>query len=404
MAKREVKKLEIDQANLEAAVRALAAPLLGWFEKNARVLPWRSEPTPYRVWVSEIMLQQTRVSAVLPYFERFMKALPDIRALAAVSDEELMVLWQGLGYYSRARNLKRAAQEAVRLWEQGGEVLLPADYQALLKLPGIGEYTAGAIASIAYGIPVSAVDGNVLRVLSRIVRCEEDVLDPRVKRVFSDAVTAAMPQGRPGDFNQALMELGATVCLPNGAPLCAACPAAGLCEAYRAGDMLAYPVKAAKKPRRVEQRTVIAAVWRKPSGIGAGSDVLVYLTRRPELGLLSGLWELINLEGRLTMEEAKRAVRERGLEPRSALVLKEAKHVFSHVEWHMTGYLMEVTPAEGLFGEEEAGKSQNTAPDGARGKFVRAANMREKVALPSAFSAYEAALYDWVRMKDGGDA
>jgi len=203
----------------------ITTPLLEWYSKYARSLPWRENPTPYRVWVSEIMLQQTRVQAVIGYYARFLSALPDIRALANVRDDVLLKLWEGLGYYSRARNLKRAAQAVSEQFDGA----LPASYSALLSLPGIGEYTAGAIASIAFGIPVPAVDGNVLRVLSRVLASYANVSDPAVKQAYRKLLPAAIPPSRPGDFNQSLMELGATICLPNGIPLCGHCPVAHLC-------------------------------------------------------------------------------------------------------------------------------------------------------------------------------
>ena len=203
----------------------IAPALLDWFYTNRRILPFREDPTPYHVWLSEIMLQQTRVSAALPYYERFLAALPDIPALAGCEEEKLHKLWEGLGYYSRVRNLQKAAK--IVCAQYGGQ--LPADYNALLALPGIGEYTAGAIASISFGLPVPAVDGNVLRVFARLYNDPRLVTDPQVKREFTARVMEHQPPAKAGDYNQALMELGALVCLPNGAPLCEQCP---LCLLY----------------------------------------------------------------------------------------------------------------------------------------------------------------------------
>ena len=209
----------------------ISPALLDWFYKNHRILPFRTDPSPYHVWLSEIMLQQTRVSAALPYYERFLAALPDIPALAACEEEKLHKLWEGLGYYSRVRNLQKAARIVCE--QYGGQ--LPADYDALRALPGIGDYTAGAIASISFGIPVPAVDGNVLRVFSRLYNDPAAVTEPAVKKAFTVRVMEHQPPDAPGDYNQALMELGALVCVPNGAPLCEKCPLAHLCAARAAG-------------------------------------------------------------------------------------------------------------------------------------------------------------------------
>ena len=231
----------------------MTALLLAWYDLNGRTLPWRSVVTPYRTWVSEIMLQQTRVSAVIPYFERFMAELPDVAALADVPEERLLKLWEGLGYYSRARNLQRAAKIVVSDFDGA----LPQSYHALLSLPGIGEYTAAAIASINFSEPVAAVDGNLLRVAARVSGCGEDIMDAKVRRLFRQRLDAAIDANRPGAYNQAMMDLGATVCLPNGAPKCEICPARTMCEAYKNGLTEVLPVRAKKKSRRVEERTVL---------------------------------------------------------------------------------------------------------------------------------------------------
>ena len=263
----------------------ISSALLDWFYKNQRSLPFRTDPSPYHVWLSEIMLQQTRVSAALPYYERFLAALPDIPALAACEEEKLHKLWEGLGYYSRVRNLQKAAKLVCA--QYGGE--LPADYDALRALPGIGDYTAGAIASISFGLPVPAVDGNVLRVFSRLYNDDRLITDPKVKRAFTARVMEHQPPAAPGDYNQALMELGALVCVPNGAPLCAQCPLAHLCAAHAAGTALTLPRKAAPKARRIEPVTL--ALVRSPEG--------VLLQQRPEKGLLAGLWQPAH--GRLSL-------------------------------------------------------------------------------------------------------
>ncbi len=234
-------------------LKAINGPLLSWYKGHARMLPWRERPEPYRVWISEIMLQQTRVEAVKPYFARFMEAFPDVKALAEADDERLLKVWEGLGYYNRARNLKKAA--GIMAESYGGQ--LPPSYEELMKLPGIGSYTAGAIASIAYGIRVPAVDGNVLRVISRILASREDILKASVKKKTEKDLMETMPEDRAGEFNQGLMEIGAMVCVPNGQPRCGQCPFSSLCLARKHGLLDSIPYKAQKKPRRVEERTVL---------------------------------------------------------------------------------------------------------------------------------------------------
>lgn len=315
--------------------KKIVEPILKWYGGNARSLPWRDDPTPYRVWISEIMLQQTRVEAAKPYFERFVREIPDVRALAEVPEDKLLKLWEGLGYYSRARSLKKAA---VVLTEQYGGAL-PKSAVELEKLPGIGGYTAGAVASIAYGLPEPAVDGNVLRVAARLEASRRDISGAAVKKELRARLREVYPAGRAGAFTQALMELGATVCLPNGAPLCETCPLAGLCEAHRGGVENELPVKSPKPERRVEDRTVFLMV----------SDGMAALRRRLETGLLAGLWEFPNVGETLSPVQVKETVRAWGLSAESVGPLPAAKHVFTHVEWRMTGYLVRTREPEGKF-------------------------------------------------------
>ena len=242
----EILNLPIPEEEIFRIAAAVPEPLISWYRQNARDLPWRENPEPYRVWVSEIMLQQTRVEAVKPYYRRFLEALPDVAALADAPEEQLMKLWEGLGYYSRARNLQKAARQIME--RHGGK--LPPSYELLLDLAGFGEYTAGAVASIAFGIPVPAVDGNVLRVFSRVLASDSDIMAPAVRKGCRSLLLETMPQSCPGDYNQALMELGATLCAPNGPPNCMACPLSHLCRAYLNGNPSAFPVKAPKKERR----------------------------------------------------------------------------------------------------------------------------------------------------------
>ena len=375
-------------------LKQLVSPLLKWFLSHARILPWREEPTPYRVWVSEIMLQQTRVEAVKSYFERFTKALPDAGALSVCPEDELLKLWEGLGYYNRVRNMQKAAVEVVENY--GGQ--LPADYEKLLKLKGIGHYTAGAVASIAYGIPVPAVDGNVLRVLTRVSADDTDIMkqsfrnemealleelmhgngDRNEKNVFpwmEDAVNlrAQVYHGNlAGAFNQALMELGATVCVPNGAPLCEECPWENLCEAKKQGLIEQIPVKSKAKPRKIEKKTVLIL----------RDDQKVAIRKRPGKGLLAGLYELPNVEGNLGQEEVLSLVKELGYAPIRIQPLGDAKHIFSHIEWHMTGYAVRVEEPE----MQPQVQSEKIGTDGLL--FVDAEDAKEKYAIPSAFAAY----------------
>ncbi len=308
--------------------------LLPWFRENRRDLPWRRERTPYRVWISEIMLQQTRVNAVIDYFLRFTEELPTVTELAAVPDERLMKLWQGLGYYSRARNLKKAAQTVVS--QHCGE--LPSGVEALRLLPGIGSYTAGAIASIAFGRRVPAVDGNVLRVYARVFGDGRDVTLPATRKAYEAAVLGLMPDegaGRPdendcGDFTEGLIELGATVCLPNGAPLCDRCPFADVCAARREGRIDSLPVRGGKMKRRVEERTVLLL-----------TDGERYaLVKRPDTGLLASLYEFVNLDAMLDEENVRLWLSENGFGDADVTPIGRAKHIFTHVEWHMTGYFV----------------------------------------------------------------
>ena len=236
--------------------------LLSWFAENGRPLPWRLDATPYHVWISEVMLQQTRIEAVIPHYEAFIRLMPDLTALAEMPEERLLKCWEGLGYYSRARNLQKAAKAVVA----SGESALPQTYAELIRLPGIGEYTAGAIASIAFGECVPAVDGNVLRVLSRLLNDDTDVLSPAGKKHFTAVARALVPQ-TAGQFNQAIMELGETVCLPHAAPRCTVCPLAAVCRGKRAGTAADLPVRKKPRARRVEQKTVFLLLSEKEDAV-----------------------------------------------------------------------------------------------------------------------------------------
>lgn len=340
----------------------MAELLLSWYDRSKRDLPWRENRDPYRIWVSEIMLQQTRAETVKPYFLRFVDRLPTVKALAEAEESELLKLWEGLGYYSRVRNLQKAAKMVMD--KHGG--VIPADFDALLSLPGVGRYTAGAVASMAFDIPVPAVDGNVLRVMARLMRCEENVLSPNTRSYAEGVVSHLVPSLRAGDFNQALIELGALVCLPTGEAKCASCPLSLLCAAYREGaDTVArLPVRVKNTTRRVEQRTVLVLV---------DEDGRLAVRRRPDKGLLGGLYEFPNVEGWLTPDRVTALLQDEGLtvvgEP---VKLTDARHLFSHIEWQMWGYAVKV--ASPVSSEVYS--------------FVSESDLAARYAVPSAFSAY----------------
>ena len=312
-------------------LKALPGAILPWYRENKRALPWRETGDPYRIWVSEIMLQQTRVEAVKGYYARFLEALPDIESLARCDDEKLHKLWEGLGYYSRVRNLKKAA--GVILERHGG--VFPADYDAVRALPGIGDYTAGAVCSIAFGLPTPAVDGNVLRVLSRL-RCDEEPIDlPATKKRVNRELAEIYPADCPGEFTQALMELGATVCTPNGEPKCAICPCRGFCEGQAKWQEL--PVKLPKRAKKQEDRTVFV--------LRCGERYAI--EKRPGKGLLAGLWQFPNESGHFSPEEAVQWAENRGLHPRNVEKSIDRHHIFTHIRWDMRGWYLEVDEMDG---------------------------------------------------------
>lgn len=343
----------------EKRLRAMEKPLLAWYKENARSLPWRENPDAYHVWVSEIMLQQTRVEAVKPYYERFMKALPNVRSLAEADDDRLMKLWEGLGYYSRVRNLKKAA--IVIMEQYDGKV--PSSWEDLKKLPGIGSYTAGAIASIAYGIPAPAVDGNVMRVISRLLGSRDDIMKQSVRRTVEEDIRKVIPSAHASSYNQGLIEIGALVCIPNGAPHCGECPLFSLCEAGRNRLADEIPVKGRKKDRRVERITVALIQWEGKWAI----------RKREDKGLLASLYELPNTEG---YPEGRELLMAFGLETKKAAVMErlpDGKHIFSHVEWHMHGWQIKVEgekPEGFIFADPETLKTEYPLPN-AFGRYMK---------------------------------
>lgn len=358
-----LKTLEAETSSMDPGKRldSIRGPLLDWYHKNRRILPWREEPEAYRVWISEIMLQQTRVEAVKPYFARFMEALPDIAALASVEEEKLLKLWEGLGYYNRARNLKKAAQAVME--QHGGQ--MPSSYGEILSLPGIGSYTAGAIASIAFGIAEPAVDGNVLRVVSRLLADREDIGKAGTKKRYEDLIREHMDREAPGDYNQALIELGAIVCIPAGRPLCGECPLESVCLAKRDGLTEEIPVKAAKKPRRIEEKTIFVIEWEDCAAI----------RKRSAKGLLASLYEFPNVEGHVETAQLAPALGLSAEEILSAEPLPDSVHIFSHVEWHMKGYRV---------------KLASEHPE--QFKMVKKEEILSKYPLPNAFGVYTKAL------------
>lgn len=344
--------------------------LLPWYDAHARVLPWRGIHDPYRTWVSETMLQQTRVETVLAYYPRFLEAFPDLQTLAAASEDEVMKLWEGLGYYRRARNLHRGARQVVEEFDG----VLPSSVAELMKIHGIGAYTAGAIASIAFDKAVPAVDGNVIRVTSRVHGVRENVGIPSVRRQIEALAAEMVPLKRPGDFNQALMDLGATVCTP-GTPSCERCPLTAICSAFREGDAEELPQLPDRRPPR-EMPCDVCLIY-------SGSRVLM---RQRTEALLGGLWIFPMLDGWHTLRQLPGAIRRRtGLSVSDVQHRGEARHIFTHQVWQMKLYAMRTDMAH--------------APEGWR--FVSLEDM-EALAIPTAVrKAVEAVREDLSRAASG---
>lgn len=355
-------------------------PMLVWYNENARDLPWRRTKDPYLIWVSEIMLQQTRVEAVLGYYERFTSALPTVTDLALCPEDRLLKLWEGLGYYSRARNMQKAARIVCESY--AGQ--MPASAAALMKLPGIGEYTAGAISSIAFGQAEPAVDGNVLRVIARLEAISDNILNESVKKKIREELRGLYDanDGTFGLLNQAFMDLGAGVCLAGSAPKCDICPISSYCRCFELGLQSELPVRVKKQKRRIEKRTVLLI----------RRDETYAIRKRPDSGLLSGLYEFPNETGELSSDDALGKAESMGLMPLRIKKLSAAKHIFSHVEWHMTGYEILVAPS----GFPDAGELQD-AGDLSHTKenvkenpliFATPEMIESKYPVPSAFEKY----------------
>lgn len=344
----------------EPVLAEAAEPVVEWFRANKRDLPWRKRMNAYRVWISEIMLQQTRVEAVKPYYERFIRELPDVKSLAEVPEDRLLKLWEGLGYYSRARNLKKAAEQIME--EFGGR--FPETYEGIRSLQGVGNYTAGAVGSFVYGLPKAAVDGNVFRVVTRLLADPEDITKAGTRRKIEEWIEEVIPRECPGDFNQGLIELGAIVCLPNGEPKCEECPVNSLCRAREQGTQLEFPVKKKAKARRIEERTVFLFC----------DSSSVAVRKRPNRGLLAGMYEFPSAEGYLDQKGVIEYAKKLGLAPIRVKELGDAKHIFSHVEWHMKGY-------EILVDELEKNMTGDVI-------FAGKKDLEETYPMPSAFEAF----------------
>ncbi|MCI8665528.1 MAG: DNA/RNA nuclease SfsA [Dorea sp.] len=348
------------QSELPSVWYNMVKPVIAWYQENKRELPWRKNPDAYRVWVSEIMLQQTRVEAVKPYYERFLKELPTVKELAEAQEDKLLKLWEGLGYYNRVRNMQKAAQQI--MIDYHGH--FPDTYEEIRLLKGIGSYTAGAISAFAYGIPKPAVDGNVLRVISRLTGSRGDIMKQSVRRQMEDALEKVIPENAAADFNQGLIELGAIVCVPNGEPKCGECPVSQLCEAKKQGVIAQLPVKSKNKARKIEKRTVF--IFRDGKKLA--------IRKRPSKGLLAGLYEFPSETGHMSLEEAAAYSKKIGLMPVRIRELGEAKHIFSHIEWHMTGY-------EILVDELEKTNKKGFL-------FIRPKEIEKEYPLPSALGHY----------------
>lgn len=342
----------------------LPEKLLSWYQKNARDLPWRQNQDPYRVWLSEIMLQQTRVDTVIDYYNRFLHAFPTIDALAFADEEKVLKLWEGLGYYSRARNLHKTAKIIVS--QYGGN--FPKTYEELLKLPGIGSYTAGAILSISFNLPVAAVDGNVLRVISRITEDYRCIDEERVKKEIGNHLAEVYPKNQCGDFTQSLMELGATVCLPNGTPLCNQCPVMDLCMTNKNGTQSFLPVRKEKTARKIRQLTVFVFV----------AQGKIALQKRKEKGVLEGLWELPNIDGILEKNEVPFQVEKLGGLRCKIEKRKKAQHIFTHIKWEMVCYYISCEHTFGpyIWADSEALEKEYTIPTAFK-KFLSSKDVQD---------------------------
>ena len=340
----------------EQVLIAMFEALIPWYEAHKRELPWRQDKEPYHVWLSEIMLQQTRVEAVKEYYRRFLTTLPTIADLAEAPEEQILKLWEGLGYYNRVRNLQKAAQTICA--DYSG--VFPSEYAQIRSLSGIGDYTAGAIASICFDAPTPAVDGNVLRVYSRLLADDANIDLQTTKKRITRKLQETYPRKNPGIATQALMELGATVCVPNGAPRCDVCPVAEICQARKQDTWRDLPVRSEKKKRKIVDKTVFVLL----------TEDTVALHKRSASGLLAGMWEFPNVDAKLDKQEAVTQVTGWQAEPVDLLMQTSYTHIFSHVEWHMTAYYIRCRRTNKKW------------------KWVTKESLDETYALPSAFRPF----------------
>ena len=348
--------LQEKDIKMNEELKQIINPLIKWYEINKRILPWREEKNPYQIWISEVMLQQTRIEAVKKYYTRFMKQLPTIKELANVEEDELLKLWEGLGYYNRARNLKKAA---IIILEQYNENM-PTTYAELMKLPGIGEYTAGAIASIAYNEKVPAVDGNVLRVISRVIGNDKNILEQKVKQEITEMLYKMMPE-QAGNFNESLMELGEVICLPNQEPECNKCPIKEYCYAFKYHVTTKLPVRIKQLKRKIERKTIFLLTTKEDK---------IAVTKRGSTGLLAGMYEFPNIERDYTENELSEILKTWNLNMKDIVSSKRKQHIFTHITWDMIGYEIIVENENDRF------------------LWVSKKELRTKYALPTAFAKF----------------
>lgn len=336
-------------------MKKITNELITWYQENKRDLPWRKTKNPYFIWISEIMLQQTRVEAVKEYYQRFIKRLPTLKDLANVEEDELLKLWEGLGYYSRVRNMQKAAKMLV----SEGKENLPNTKKELLALPGIGEYTAGAILSIAFDKPTVAIDGNVYRVIGRVYKIDASISNKATFPIYEEVLQKLLPKQNASDFTQSFMDLGSLNCTPKN-PKCALCPLQKDCNAFKTNTQELYPVKDKKVSKKIEERNVYLYVYKDK----------VAIQKREEKGLLASMYEFPNTLESASLIDIENGLFEKNIPYKSVLEIGEAKHVFSHKIWYMKGYLIELKkPLEEYM-------------------WVTKQELVEKYSIPSAFSYF----------------